>query len=151
MTKNDFQVGHLHLTMPFDSVRQYLGSPDSSKNFGAEWSRFTADYYKGVIVWTNEEDNSVWTIDVYDPVLSTPRGLRIGDSLNVIDKLYRTSSVNIFKDQFGRVGPYDFSFKNYNEHRLYDYVPNENVGWVMILFTKDKILTKMLFYVGIPE
>ena len=151
MSYKDFQIGPIGLKIRYDSIVNIFGNPDSSKKNNDLWPDFTAHYFSKFVVWTNNQDQRIWTLDVYDSTLITNRGLKIGDSVNSIDRVYPTKTFNIHQRMFNRVGPYDTSFINYSEYRLYDYMPSDDEGWVLILFTKNDILTKILFYVGIPE
>jgi len=151
MTSNDFQINGIRLKMSYDSIESRFGTPDSVRTFNGEWEEFTAHYYPQIVFWTNNNDHRIWTIDIYDTTFVTFRGVKIGDSVAKIDKLYPTKKLDTHHDEFGRVGPYDTSFDEYTDYRLYDYMPNVDEGWILILFSKEGILTKILFYVGVPE
>jgi hypothetical protein len=149
IAKPDLKVGALTLGASFDSIPASFGRPDSIKTFDQEWSDFTAHYYQKVIVWTKNQDRRIWAIDIYDRSLATYRGLRIGDSLDTIEKLY--SKRNWIVPHFTRVGPYDYTFRDYTEATIYENSIQEDEGWFLILFTKKNRLVKMLFYIGVPE
>jgi hypothetical protein len=151
ISKKDFQIGSLSLKMSYDTVVSRYGHPDSVANFPEDWSEFTAYYFPKFVVWTNKHSQKVWTLDIYDPTFITSRGVKIGDSVALIDRVYPTKTINLSKDRFGRVGPYDYKFANYSEYRLYDFDVSADEGWVLILFTQHHILTKILLYVGVPE
>jgi len=149
---HDFRVGTLSLMLPVDSMLARLGHPDSTHTFQDDlWQEFIAYYYPRLVIWVNRNENTIWTIDDYDSTLATSRGIRIGDSVKSIDRVYPTKRIDTHSYRFARVGPYDVRFENYSEYRLYDYMRAEDDGWVLVLFTKDGILTKVLFYVGVPE
>ena len=149
--EQDFQVGALSLKLQVDSMVARMGHPDSTRTFLDEWEGFVAYYYPRLVIWVSKADSTIWTIDVYDSTLTTSRGVRIGNSVKLIDRVYPTKPIHTYSNRFTRVGPYDDRFENYSEYRLYDYMPAEDEGWVLVLFTKDGILTKVLMYVGVPE
>jgi hypothetical protein len=147
--KPDMKVGFLTLGKPFDTVSAKLGRPDSLRTFDQEWSGFTAHYYPRLIVWTNNQDQRIWAIDIYDTSIATARGLRIGDSTKKINTLYPTRGPE--RKKFSRVGPYDYSFKDYTNVFILENPIEEDKGWFLVLFTKNDRLVKMLYYLGVSE
>jgi len=146
--KDDFRAGHIKLGEQCDSTIALLGKPDSTVLCHDIWEGYTAYYYSKIIVWEDNDNSLVHAFEIGDPKYVTSRGLKIGDDLIKIEKLYPRK---LPEHNFHRLGPYNKAFKDYSEFRLYDYNFSEIDGWVLILFTKNCKLVKMLFYVGIPE
>jgi hypothetical protein len=151
LTPEDFRIGILALHACYDSISARLGHPDSAVGQTDESAGYTAYYFPRMVVWVKNEDRTVWTLDIYDSTLATHRGVKIGDPVSLVDKLYSTEDVDIYHDRFGRVGPYDYTFHNYDEHRVYYYLPNDYEGSLLVVFSKDGIVTKILLYIGINE
>ena len=145
----DMKVGFLTLGASIESVSPKLGRPDSVRTFDQEWSDFTAHYYPRLIVWTNNQDNGIWAIDIYDTSFSTARGLRIGDSTKRIRALYPKRWPE--RKTFSRVGPYDYPFKDYTSVTILENSIEKEEGWFMVMFTKNDRLVKMLYYIGVSE
>ncbi len=142
------KVGFLTLGASSESVSAKLGRPDSVRTFDQEWSAFAAHYYPRLIVWTNNQDNRIWAIDIYDKSFATARGLRIGDSTGKIRALYRKRWPE--RKEFSRAGPYDYTFKDYTGVFILENSTEEE-GWFLVLFTKNDRLVKMLYYIGVSE
>lgn len=148
LNRTDFKVGVLDLDVPFDSIVSLLGKRDSVKTFDKEndFNEWTAHYYQKMVVWRGNQDGKIWAFDIYDTSYITNRGLRVGDSIGKIEKLY---GVREWVDkEFSRSGPYDYSFKDYSEVTILEYYDK---GWFFIVFTKGKEIVKMLFYIGVYE
>ena len=137
----DFVVGFLKLGSPFDSVVSKLGKPDSitEGNLGA-----TGFFYPKLVLWRDNENNHLWAFDIRDTSIATHRGIKIGDSIYNIEKIY--GNCDWETRTFGRIGPYDSSFNEYSEYALLDKYDH-----VLIFFIKENRLVKMLFYLGVEE
>jgi hypothetical protein len=149
MNRNDYSTGILSLEASFDSIKDQLGIPDST-NIYEGWNFAKAYYYPKLVVWVDNNNHHILTLDIYDSKYSTNRGLKIGDSLSSVEKLYPRES-DIRADTFNRSGPFDDSFKEYSEWRLYDNSLRGIDGWVLIIFIKNNLVVKMLFYVSMPD
>ena len=149
LRREDFRIGALDLNVSFDSVASALGVPDSIKTFDEEhdFHDYTAYYYKTGVVWSDNHDGKIWAFDVYDSSQVTHRGLRIGDSVSTLERLY--GKRGWVEEKFSRVGPYDYSFRDYTEATIFEYY--ETTSWYLIVFTKDQKVVKLLFYIGVYE
>ena len=151
LTSLDFRIDGLALNACYDSVAIRLGPPDSIVSQTDEWSGFTAYYFPRMVIWVNDNDLKIWTLDIYDPSLPTHRGISIGDPDSLIDVRYATKPIHIYRDEFTRVGPYDSTFHHYDEHRVYWENVGESESFLLVLFSKNRTLTKILLYVGFHE
>jgi hypothetical protein len=147
--KPDMKIGCLILGEPFESVSAKLGRPDSVRTLDQEWRGFMAYYYPRLIVWTENQDKRICAIDIYDTSFVTARGLRLGDSTKKINTLYPTRGPE--RKKFSRVGPYDYTFKDYTSVTILENSIQEEEGWFMVMFTKNDRLVKMLYYIGVNE
>ncbi len=138
----DYNVEFLKLGDPFDSVISHLGKPDRIEPF-EEGSAFTGFHYPKLVLWRDDTNKSLCAFDVYDSSLATNRGLRIGDSIQKIKELYGNRTW-VEKD-FGRAGPYDYTFKDYSQATIY------GASTYLIFFTKGQRLVKILSYIGVDE
>jgi hypothetical protein len=146
MNRNDYSVGFISLDVPFDSIKEQFGIPDSTKIY-EDWSYVTAYYYPKLVLWVDNENHHIAAFDIYDSKYSTNRSLKIGDSLSSVLKLY-PSEMDYGTNTFNRIGPFDDNFKDYTEWRAYECGFGENDSWMLIVFTKNNLVVKMLFYVS---
>lgn len=143
---SDFKVGPLELKLPLDSVITIYGETEKIKDLGYEFEGFKSYEYEKFMIFINEENQEIWTFEIYDSSFETKRGIRIGDSKAKIDSLYEGSRFRSKK--FGRVGPYDYSFKAYTN---YSVIHHYERGWFIIFYYNEGKLVRMLFYIGIRE
>jgi len=139
---DDYNVGFLKLDSPFVSVAARLPKPDSERVF-LENPGYIGAYYPHFVIWREATKGSVVALDVYDPSFETNRGLRIGDSVEKIEKLYGNRNWTV--GHFSRVGPYDASFKEYTQATIF------GASYYLIFFTKNGKLVKILSYAGVDE
>ncbi len=143
---SDFKVGSLELKLPLDSVIAMYGETEKIKDLDKEHEGFKSYEYENFMVFIKEKNQEIWTFEVYDSTFETKRGVRVGDPKAKIDSLYKESRFR--NKKFGRVGPYDYSFKQYTN---YSVVQHYEKGWFIIFYFNESKLIRMLFYVGIRE
>ena len=142
LSVDDYNISFLKLGSPFDSVAAHLPQPDSVRPFQGD-SAYIGSYFRKLVVWRENPDGKVVAFDVYDSSLATRRGLRIGDSVSKIEKLYGNRKWR--ERDFVRSGPYDSAFRDYSEATIF------GASYYFILFTKDGRLVKILSYLGVDE
>jgi hypothetical protein len=142
LNTDDYNIDFLKLGSPFDSVAVHLLQPDSVRPY-QEDSGYSGYYFQKLIVWQDNSTGKVVAFDVYDSSYATRRGLRVGDSVSTIEKLYGNRRWR--EGTFSRVGPYDSGFRDYSEATIF------GASYYFILFTKDGRLVKILSYLGVDE
>lgn len=136
MTADDFNLGFLKLGSPLDSIVARLGKPDSTTV--SDWGSI-GYWYPKIVVWKDDTNNTLFAMDIYDSSFVTARGLRIGDSLAKVERLYRDCDWET--REFERIGPYDNTFKDYSEYAV--------IEQYLILFIREGKLVKILSYIPV--
>ena len=138
LAEDEYDVDFLKLGSPFDSVLAHFGTHDTTMggDFGS-----TGYFFPKVVLWREDKTNTLFAFDIYDPHFVTKRGVRVGDSLNTVELLYRDCSWE--KGRFHRLGPYDSRFSDYTE-----YTAIEGYKY-FVFFIKEGRVVKMLSYIGV--
>jgi len=142
LSRDDFNFGALELGYPLDSVGLHLPRPDSARFFQDD-PEYVGSFYPGLVVWRQSANGGIAALDIYSPKYSTRRGLKVGDSITRVERLYGKRSW--VETEFSRVGPYDDSFSDYDEATIF------GGSYYLIIFTKGERVVKILSYIGVDE
>jgi hypothetical protein len=141
MDSQDWTIGDLTLGAPIDPILAHLGTPDTTvmREDGCK-----GYYYPKFVLWKDSQTDTLCAFDIYDSAYVTYRGLRIGDPLIKVERLYGHGDYPYTKT-FDRVGPYDNTFTDYSQVYIVEQ------GYFFVTFMKNNKLVKMLYYIGVEE
>lgn len=141
MYGDEWNIGPLKLDKRFDAAIAHLGKPDSTTPGDYESTGF---YFPKLVIWRDNHTKTLCAMDIYDSTYVTYRGLRVGSPSSDFEKLY--GDRGRIQPVFRRLGPYDYTFKDYAESTTFDGDP-----YYLVVFTKKQKVVKLLFYVGVHE
>ena len=145
LSKKDFIIDRIAIDGSIDSAFAQLGPPlsmDSVDN--EEVDGFHGFHFEGVIIWAELLTSRISSFVVSTPKLATSRGLRVGDSVRKLEKLYG-------KQDSGERLPddHDKRFGDYTTYKAYEYDQSDgNVFWAIFNINGSKIIS-MYFYRGL--
>jgi hypothetical protein len=139
--EEDWSMGFLKLSKRFDTMIANLGKPDSTTpgDYGS-----TGFHFPKLVLWRNDETNTLCAMDIYDSSYVTHRGLRVGSPTTEIERLY--GDRGDVHDVFERLGPYDSTFDAYSMSTTFGYGDN-----FFVVFSNAQKVVKILMYVGVND
>jgi len=95
LTQDDFAMGNFRVGMTIDEAREYITTEDVREVYAEEFSEiaFFFGYFQLVFEAVDEESFALRRLSLFNNVMepeayATPRGLRVGDSVETLYELY---------------------------------------------------------------
>ncbi len=139
--EQDWSMGFLKLSKRFDAITAKLGKPDSTTPGDYGWTGF---FFPKLVLWRDNETNTLCAMDIYDSSYVTHRGLRVGSPSSDVERLYGDRGE--VDPVFERTGPYDSAFHAYDFSTTFVYDRN-----FFVVFSKAQKVVKILMYVGVND
>ena len=145
MTKKDFVVGNISFDIKMDSVIKSFGLPKIIDTIDVfRTSDFLGYHYDGFIVWADRRTHEISSFDISKNEFMTQRGLKVGDSINKLIKLYgKGESVDELHMLYDI---YDVRFKDYTKVIFYEYHPSDNDAYTVFFYIKHDKVVRIFMY-----
>jgi hypothetical protein len=122
-----------------DSVVKWFGPPTRTDTLPGYEDMKTYFYSVGVICWVDTSSNKIVSFDIFSSDFISSSGLRLGDSVKKLKKLYGTGEDVV--SEIRHLHPnYNYNFKDFTEIIYYPYGNGEDYFYHAMYLKNGKVV-----------